>query len=102
MLSKVNKTTGLLQKLQSTLPKLSLFTIYKSFVRPHLHYDNIIYYQTYNATFQQKVESIQHNAVLAITGAIRGTYKEELLEELGFASLERRWWHRKVSSFIKF
>ena len=36
MANKVNKTIGLLRKLQNTLPRPSLFTIYKSFIRPHL------------------------------------------------------------------
>ena len=83
MLNKVNETIGLLRKLQNTLPRPSLLTIYKSFIRPHLDYGDIIYDQAYNASFQQKVESIQYNAALAITGAIRGTSKEKLFEELG-------------------
>ena len=32
----VNKMIGLLRKLHSTLPRLSLLTIYKQFIRPHL------------------------------------------------------------------
>ena len=73
MLNKVNKTIGLLRKLQNTLPRPSLLTIYKSFIRPHLDYGDIIYDHVYNASFQQKIESIQYNAVLAITGVMRGT-----------------------------
>ena len=42
MLKKVNKTKGILQKLQSTLPRPSLSTIYKLFIRPHHHYGDII------------------------------------------------------------
>ena len=34
--SKVSKSIGLLQKLNNCLPRSSLITIYKSFVRPHL------------------------------------------------------------------
>ena len=41
--SKVNKTIGLLRKLQNILPRQSLITIYKSFIRPHLDYGDIIY-----------------------------------------------------------
>ena len=79
MLNKFNKTIGLLQKLQDTLPRPSLLTIYKSFVRPHIDYGNIIYdHNAYNAPFQQKVESIQYRAAVAITGAIRGTSKKKL------------------------
>ena len=36
MLNKVNKTIGLLRKLHSTLPRPSLLTVYKSFIRPSL------------------------------------------------------------------
>ena len=80
MLNKVNKTIGLLRKLQNTLPRPSLLTIYKSFIRPHLDYGDVIYDQGYNVSFQQKVESIQYNAAIAITGAIRGTSKEKILK----------------------
>ena len=41
--NKVNKTIGLLRKLQDTLPRASLITIFKSFIRPHLDYGDIIY-----------------------------------------------------------
>ena len=41
--NKVNKTIGLLRKLQDTLPRTSLITIFKSFIRPHLDYGDIIY-----------------------------------------------------------
>ena len=55
MLNKVDKIIGLLRKSQNTLPRLSLLTIYKLFIKPRL---DIIYDQAYNAAFQQKVESI--------------------------------------------
>ena len=73
ILNKVNKTIGLLRKLQNILPRSALLTIYKSFIRPHLDYGDIIYDQAYNASFHQKLELLQYNACLAITGAIRGT-----------------------------
>ena len=43
VLNKVSKTVGLLCKLQNILPILPLITIYKSFIRPHLDYGDIIY-----------------------------------------------------------
>ena len=72
VLNKVSKTIGLLSKLQKILPRPPLITIYKSFIRPHVDYRDVIYNQVYNVSFHQKIESIQYNA-LAITGAIRGT-----------------------------
>ena len=81
--SKTNKTIGLLRKLQNTLPRQALITIYKAFVRPHLDYGDILYDQAYNASFHQKLEKMQYNACIAITGAIRDTSKEEICQELG-------------------
>ena len=36
------------------------------------------------------MESIQYNAVLAITGSIRGTSREKLYQEIGLESLRKR------------
>ena len=71
VLNKVNKTIGLLRKLQNILPRRPLLTIYKSFIRPHLDYGYVIYDQHYDNSSHQKLESIQYNAALAITGAIK-------------------------------
>ena len=57
--SKINKTIGLLRKLQNTIPRQALVTIYKAFVRPHLDYGHILYDQAHNASFHQKLEKIQ-------------------------------------------
>ena len=54
----------------SILPRTSLITIYKLFARSHLDYGDIIYDQTFNETFHQRIESIRYNAAIAITGAI--------------------------------
>ena len=86
----MNKTVGLLCKLQNTLPRTLLITIFKCYIRPHLDYEDIIYDQDYNTSFHQNIESIQYNAALAITGAVRGTSREKLYQELGFESLQQR------------
>ena len=57
--SKVNKTIGLLRNLHQILPRSLLLTIYKSFIRPHLDYGDIIYDQAYNHLFRKKLDSIQ-------------------------------------------
>ena len=79
---KISKTVGLLRKFQGILLRTSLITIYKLFARPHLGYGDIIYDQTFNESFHQRTESIQYNAAIAITGAIRGTSSEKLYQEL--------------------
>ena len=73
VLNKVKKTIGLLPKFQQILPRQSLITIYKSFIRPHLDYGDIVYDRAFNESFHKSLESIQHNAAIAITEAIRGT-----------------------------
>ena len=63
----------MIRRLYHNLPRKSLLIIYKSFIRPHLHYADIIYHQPHNESFTNKIESVQYNAALAITGAIKGT-----------------------------
>ena len=53
VLNKVNKTIGLLRKLQNLLSRLTLITIYKAFVRPHLDYGDILFDQNYNSSFMK-------------------------------------------------
>ena len=67
-----NKTIRLIRKLQIAFPRPSLSTIYKSFLRLHLYNGDIIYDQANKESFQQKVEGIQYNTALVITGAFRG------------------------------
>ena len=99
--SKINKTIGLLCKLQNTLPRQALITINKAFVRPHLDYGTILYNQAYIVSFHQKVEKIQYSACKAITRAFRGTSKEIIHPELGLECLESRRWLRKLGFFFK-
>ena len=73
VLNKIKKTIGLLRKFQQILPRQSLITIYKSFIRPHLDYGDIVYDRAVTESFHKNLESIQYNAAIAIIGAIRGT-----------------------------
>ena len=84
---KTNEKVGLLRKLQLVLARSSLLIIYKLLVRPHLDYGNIIYNQGYKTAFHQKMEAVQYNAALAITGAIKTSSKEKLYLELSLETL---------------
>ena len=86
--NKTNKTIGLLMKLSNLLPRQTLVTIYKVFIRPHLDYGDVLYDQASNNSFHAKMESIQYNAYIAITGAIRGTPREKIYQELSLESLQ--------------
>ena len=96
---KICKILRLLRKLHNLPPRSALIKIDKAFVRSHLHYGDILYDQAYNMSFHHKLESIQYNACLAITGAIRGTTKEKFYQELGLESLQLRLWYRKLGMF---
>ena len=96
-----NKGVGLLRKVQTILPRNSLLTIYKSFIRPLLDYADVIYDQPSNVSFSKKIESVQYNAALAITGAIKGSSCEKLYQELGLEYLYQRRWARRLCLLYK-
>ena len=89
---RINNPIVLLRKLQTLLPRAPLITIYKLFIRPHLDYEDI-YDQIFNISFKQKMETIQYNAALAITGTI-GSSREKLHQKLVLENLQRRWYKK--------
>ena len=59
---KTNKTlkgVGLLRKLSTLLPRQSLLTIYKSFIRPYLDYGDVIYDEPLNESLSNRIESVR-------------------------------------------
>lgn len=100
-IAKANRGIGLIKQLSGSLPRSALVTMYRSFVRPHLDYADVIYDQPHNDTFCSRIESVQYNAALAITGAIRGTSREKIYQELGLESLRDRRWYRRLCLFYK-
>ena len=101
ILIKTCKITGLIRKLQPIIPRAALLTIYKSFLRPHLDNGDVIYNRAFDESFLNKLESVQYTSALAITGAIRGSSRERLYQELCLESLKSRWWYRKLCLFFK-
>ena len=88
-INKCNKITGLMKRLSLILSRKSLLTISKSFVRPNLDYVDIIYDKHFNESFDRKIELVQYKA---IKGAIKGTSRDRLYQELGLEPLvDKRW-----------
>ena len=100
-ISKVNKGISLIKKLSHSLPRKSLVTIYKVFLRPLIDYGDSIYDQPNNESFCEKLESIQYKAALAITGAIQGTSRDKIYKEIGLESLKARRWYKCLSCMFK-
>ena len=96
-----NKLIGTIKCLSSLLPRKSLLTIYKSFVRPHLDYGDILYDNPANESLVNLIEKVQYKTCLAITGAIQGPSRGSLYQELGLESLRFRRWYRKMIFFYK-
>ena len=100
-IKKAMKGIDLLRKLLSILPWTFLLAIYKSFIRTHLDYDDVVYDHPSNEAFSNKLETVQYNAALAITGGIKGTSREKLYQEFGLEYLQQRREMRRLSIFYK-
>ena len=100
-INKCNKIIGSMKKLSLFLSPKTLLTIYKSFVRLNLDYTDIIYDKPFNESFKTKIEMIQYQAALVITGAIKDTSRDRLYQEIGLESLADRRWSRKIFFFHK-
>ena len=46
--------------------------------------------------FKEKPRKAEHSSALISTGAIKGTSRERLFEEVGIESLSDRWYRKKV------
>ena len=53
----------------------------------NIDYADIIYGKALNESFKTKFELVQYNAALIITGAIKGTCRDKIYQELGLESL---------------
>ena len=95
---KINKGVALLR---CGLPRKSLITINKAFLKHLIDYGDIIYDQPQSEYVCEKLESVQYKAALAITGAIQGSSREKLYQELGLESLKSRRWYRRLCCMYK-
>ena len=81
-----------LQKPTKFLMMSKDYIIFKCFIRPNLDYGDFIYEQPNNDWFCNRIESVQYNTALVITGVIRETSETILYNKLGLESLRSRRW----------
>ncbi|XP_035674811.1 uncharacterized protein LOC118414720 isoform X1 [Branchiostoma floridae] len=98
MISKTSKRVSALNKLKFRLPRTVLDTIYKSFIRPLLEYADIIWHGCTSCD-SQRLERVQYECALTVSGAVRGSSYSSLLAELGWERLSDR---RHVHSLVMF
>ena len=113
MSKKAKRIIGIIKHLNYLLPLKTLNQMYKSLVRPHLDYCDIIYHipQTVHSQSvgggitlncqMERVEQIQYQAALAVTGAWQGTDRIKLYEELGWETLSDRRMLRRILQLHK-
>ena len=97
--SKAQKGISVIKKRDDILPRNALLTIYKSSVRPHLDYGDIV--QSFLYSFSSKIEAFHYNAALAITNPVKRTSRMKLQKGLGIESLCFRRWFRRICTFYK-
>ena len=51
--------------------------------------------------FVKKLQYVQYKVVLAVTGAIQGTSRGLIYQELGLESLKSRRWYKRLSFMFK-
>ena len=93
-----------MKHLSCFLPLKTLDQMFKSLVRSHLDYCDIIYHipskqDQFGVTLNslmEKVERIQYQAALAVTGAWQGSNRSKLYDELRWESLSNRRWCKRI------
>ena len=105
------KGIGLIKHLRSYLPTEALMSIYTAHIRSHLDYCDFIYHipalicnfsTDINLNFvMQKLESLQYQAGLAITGMWQCTNRDKVYDELGWEPLHLRRYFRRLTQFYK-
>ena len=94
------KGLGLLKFLSKYASRENLNLMYKIYVRPHLDYGDVVYHNQLSE-MMNKLESIQYNAALIVSGCWKGTSMDKLYKELGWESLKDRRYFRRLSIYYK-
>ena len=62
---------GIIKRLSVNVPFDVFLRIYKSLIRPHLDYGDVIYGKPYHESFKIKIGNIQYKVCISITGALQ-------------------------------
>ena len=105
------KGIGVIRCVSKYMPVKILNQLYKTYVRPHFDYCDVIYHiphivNIFNHSISlnplmERIERIQYQAALAVTGTWQGSNRNKLYDELGWESLNYRRWFRRLVLFFK-
>ena len=99
---KARRGVGLIRHLSKYVARNVLNLCYKLYVRPHLDYRYLLchrYNQEMRLGFTQKFEQTQYSAALSVSGAWKGTNRQNPYDELGCEDLYHRRWYRSLCHF---
>ena len=81
------------------------------FVRPHLAYGDVIYHIPQSKSIfdssislhplMERIEQVQYQAALAITGCWHGSNRNKIYDEVGWETLSDRRWSRRLVQLFK-
>ena len=89
VIEKVSYRLNCMRRLQNTVPRKCLETVYKCMIRPVIDYGDVLF-PVLTSNQAQRLESLQRQAALICTKAYQRTPHIFLLNELGWESLETR------------
>ena len=109
--AKARKGIGIIKHLRLYLPIDALKSIYTAHVRSHLDYCDFIFHipellgnfstDVNLSTLMGRLESLQYQAGLAVTGMWKSTNRDKVYEELGWEPLNLRRYSRRLTVFYK-
>jgi hypothetical protein len=93
---KASKRLNLLKGLKFRINRANLDNLYKALIRPILEYSNVLW-DNCSLSECDLIESIQYESARVVTGAMKGTSRTRLLEELSWEDMKtRRSMHKLV------
>ncbi len=112
-ISMARKGIGIIKKIYPFVSRKTLNDVYKMYIRPHLDYADVLYHipnkdlLTFLSTNEEydlhvnmkRIESVQYDAALAVSGAWRGSSRTKLYKELGWEPLYLRREVRRLCLF---
>ena len=100
-INKFNRIIGLIKIISLILSRNQFLAIYKTLVRSHLHYAEIIYDKPFSNSFREKLEVFQYSLAFNITGVIKFTSRKRLYNKYSSESISDRKFFRKLVFFDK-
>ena len=99
-IEKALKRIGVLQHLKKRLDRLSLQTIYFSFMRPILEYGDVIW-DNLSQGLKDHLDKVQNEATRIVTGCTKHVAIADLIQESGWETLSERRRKHKLILFYK-